>query len=164
MTVVGPLWGDQLQRSQRSVVRVGVATWLEWRLGSERHSALGHLQSPVTTIQVGPPPFSGNGDSTTNKPLREAQIPRHLRVGGTDDGSSSFSHVFTPEAIVLALVVALGAAALQGSIGFGFAAVGVPLLTIIDPRFTPVPVLSTLRAWVGSWSVGYRVPSPVHGS
>lgn len=43
--VGGPSWSRHL----------GVAS--RW----ERHSALGHLQSPIkTTSQVGPPPFSGD--------------------------------------------------------------------------------------------------------
>ncbi len=87
--------------------------------------------------------------------------------------------MFTPEAIVLALVVALGAAALQGSLGFGFAAVGVPLLTIIDPRFTPVPVLIATLLLAGAatmrerehldttgvgWIVVGRIPGAIAGA
>lgn len=41
----------------------------------------------------------------------------------------------------LAWVITLGAAALQGTIGFGFALVAVPLLALIDPSLVPVPQL-----------------------
>ncbi len=41
--------------------------------------------------------------------------------------------------LVLAWIVTFGAAALQGSIGFGFAVLSVPLLTLVDPALTPIP-------------------------
>ncbi len=41
--------------------------------------------------------------------------------------------------MVLAWIVTFGAAALQGSIGFGFAVLSVPLLTLVDPTLTPIP-------------------------
>ena len=61
--------------------------------------------------------------------------------------------MLTPFDLILALAVAIIAAALQGSVGFGFAVVGVPLFTLIDQRLTPVPVLlvalvlSILATW-----------------
>ena len=44
---------------------------------------------------------------------------------------------------VLAAIIAVGAGFVQGSIGLGFAILGVPLLTLVDPAFTPVPVILT---------------------
>jgi len=41
--------------------------------------------------------------------------------------------------MALAWIVTFGAAALQGSIGFGFAVLSVPLLTLVDPTLTPIP-------------------------
>ncbi len=46
-----------------------------------------------------------------------------------------------PEYLVAGLVVTFVAAAVQGVIGLGFAVLSVPLLSLIDPRFAPVPQL-----------------------
>ena len=43
----------------------------------------------------------------------------------------------------LAAVIAAAGGFIQGSIGLGFAIVGVPLLTLVNPAFTPVPVILT---------------------
>lgn len=43
----------------------------------------------------------------------------------------------------LAALIALVGGFVQGSIGLGFAILGVPLLTLVDPAFTPVPVILT---------------------
>jgi uncharacterized membrane protein YfcA len=48
--------------------------------------------------------------------------------------------VDTP-ALIVALVVTLGAATLQGTIGFGLAMVAVPVLSLVDPALAPVPQL-----------------------
>ena len=48
--------------------------------------------------------------------------------------------MFTLAELVLIALIAFGGAALQGSIGFGLGVVGVPLLTLVDPRLTPIPV------------------------
>ncbi|MCH7845622.1 MAG: sulfite exporter TauE/SafE family protein [Acidobacteria bacterium] len=45
------------------------------------------------------------------------------------------------EAWILALVITLAAALIQGVVGVGFAMVSVPLLALIDPRLAPVPQL-----------------------
>lgn len=42
--------------------------------------------------------------------------------------------------LVAALVIVFGAAVLQGSIGFGLSLASVPLLTLLDPGFVPVPL------------------------
>lgn len=58
-----------------------------------------------------------------------------------------------PTDIAIALVIVALAAALQGSVGFGFSVVTVPTLTLLDPSFTPVPVLLVafpISAW--AWS------------
>lgn len=44
---------------------------------------------------------------------------------------------------VLAALIALTGGLVQGSIGLGFAILGVPLLTLVNPAFTPVPVILT---------------------
>ncbi|MFW2339674.1 MAG: TSUP family transporter [Acidimicrobiia bacterium] len=49
--------------------------------------------------------------------------------------------MFTPVEIIIALVVSTIGAALQGVVGFGFGVLSVPILTILDPAFTPVPQL-----------------------
>ncbi len=49
--------------------------------------------------------------------------------------------VFTGPEIVIGAIVVVTAAALQGSIGFGFAVLSVPILTLVDPAFTPIPML-----------------------
>lgn len=41
--------------------------------------------------------------------------------------------------MIVAAAITLLAALLQGTIGFGFAAISVPLLTILDPSLTPIP-------------------------
>jgi len=46
-----------------------------------------------------------------------------------------------PFILVIALVVTLVAATLQGTIGFGVAIVSVPVLSLLDPALTPVPQL-----------------------
>lgn len=43
--------------------------------------------------------------------------------------------------LALASAITAGAASLQGTIGFGFALICVPLLSLIDPALTPVPQL-----------------------
>ena len=43
--------------------------------------------------------------------------------------------------LVIGMGVVMIAAALQGSIGFGLAVLSVPILTIVDPVFTPIPTL-----------------------
>lgn len=49
--------------------------------------------------------------------------------------------MFTPLELVVGLLVVAVGAALQGSIGFGFAVFSVPILTLVDPAFTPIPIL-----------------------
>lgn len=46
------------------------------------------------------------------------------------------------DAILAALIATVGGF-VQGSIGLGFAILGVPLLTLVNPDFTPVPVILT---------------------
>lgn len=43
----------------------------------------------------------------------------------------------------MAVVIATGGGFVQGAIGLGFAIIGVPLLTLVNPAFTPVPVILT---------------------
>lgn len=46
---------------------------------------------------------------------------------------------FSPHVLVIAWLVTMVAAALQGTVGFGFALVSVPVLTVVDPSLTPIP-------------------------
>jgi uncharacterized membrane protein YfcA len=47
--------------------------------------------------------------------------------------------VFSTIELVIALLVTAAAAALQGTVGIGFAMVSVPILTLINSGFTPIP-------------------------
>ncbi len=49
--------------------------------------------------------------------------------------------MFPPAEIAVAWIVIFVAAALQGSIGFGFNVLSVPILTLVDPALTPIPQL-----------------------
>lgn len=84
----------------------------------------------------------------------------------------------TPE-ILIGLGVTAVAGALQGAIGFGFALLSVPILTIVDPVYTPVPVLfvALIMALANfmrergdldlkgvGWIIGGRVPGAVAGA
>ena len=78
----------------------------------------------------------------------------------------------------LALVITVGAALVQGSVGMGFAMVSVPALALIDPQLSPVPQLlvsiplAITMAWrerghmdtkgVG-WIIAGRVPGALIG-
>ena len=75
--------------------------------------------------------------------------------------------------------VVVVAAALQGSIGFGLAVLSVPILTVVDPVFTPIPTL-ILSLFVGAgtlvrergdldleglgWVISGRVPGALLGA
>lgn len=78
----------------------------------------------------------------------------------------------------LALVVTLGAAAVQGTVGVGFAMISVPVLLLIDPQLAPEPQLltalplSVLIAWRERssielhgfwWIIVGRVPGAIIG-
>lgn len=84
----------------------------------------------------------------------------------------------TPE-ILIGLGVTAVAGALQGAIGFGFALLSVPILTIIDSAYTPVPILivALIMAMANfvreradldlsgvGWIIGGRVPGAVAGA
>lgn len=81
--------------------------------------------------------------------------------------------------LVIGMSVVMVAAALQGSIGFGLAVLSVPILTIVDPVFTPIPTLilsmatavATLARERGDldlqglgWVVTGRVPGALLGA
>ena len=75
--------------------------------------------------------------------------------------------------------VVVVAAALQGSIGFGLAVLSVPILTVVNPAFTPIPTL-ILSLFVGAgtlvrergdldleglgWVISGRVPGALLGA
>jgi uncharacterized protein len=79
---------------------------------------------------------------------------------------------------LVAVVVTLGAALVQGTVGIGFAMVSVPILSLLDPRMAPVPQLllaiplAVATAWrergeidlsgVG-WIVAGRIPGVLLG-
>jgi len=80
--------------------------------------------------------------------------------------------------LALALIVTAAAAGMQGTIGFGFALVCVPLLSLIDPVLAPVPQLllvlplSLSVAWrdrhhadlrAVPWITAGRIPGAVFG-
>ena len=139
---------------------------------AERRSALGHLQSPKTFNQAGPPPFSGEEDSATCDVKAEAFFHRVIWL-------QSWRPVFTPFEIVVAWIITFSAAVLQGTIGFGFAVLSVPILTLLDPAFTPIPQLflaaplTLAAAWRErynldlqglGWIVAGRVPGALLGA
>jgi uncharacterized protein len=49
--------------------------------------------------------------------------------------------VFSPLQLVVAWLVTFVGAAVQGTVGFGYGVFSVPILTLIDSRFTPIPQL-----------------------
>ena len=78
-----------------------------------------------------------------------------------------------------ASLVAFGAAALQGSVGFGFAIISVPVLSLVDPRFAPIPVLIVTMGLASlslvrerrhldfdgvGWIIAGRIPGAVAGA
>lgn len=48
---------------------------------------------------------------------------------------------YTPEQLLLGVLITLVAGLVQGTLGFGFAIVSVPLLTLVNPSYTPIPQL-----------------------
>ncbi len=87
--------------------------------------------------------------------------------------------MFTVAELAIASAVAFGAGGLQGSVGFGFAIVAVPVLSIVDQRFAPVPVLmitlvlAALASWrerdhldvAGlGWIISGRIPGSIAGA
>lgn len=52
----------------------------------------------------------------------------------------ALAHITTPE-FAVAFIVSFVAAALHSTVGFGFALISVPLLSLLDPLFAPVPQL-----------------------
>jgi len=52
----------------------------------------------------------------------------------------ALAHIVTPE-FGLAFAISFVAAALHSTVGFGFALISVPLLSLLDPLFAPVPQL-----------------------
>lgn len=85
----------------------------------------------------------------------------------------------TAQELVIGVGVVVIAAALQGSIGFGLAVLSVPILTVVNPVFTPIPVL-ILSLMVGAgtmlrersdldlegfgWVITGRVPGALLGA
>ncbi len=139
---------------------------------AERRSALGHLQSPKTFNQAGPPPFSGEGILPSRARYRKA-----FSLQGPTLLSSPL--VFTPFEMVVAWIVTFAAAVFQGTVGFGFAILSVPILTLLDPAFTPIPQLflaaplTLAAAWRErynldlqglGWIVAGRVPGALLGA
>lgn len=64
-----------------------------------------------------------------------------------------------PGVLALALLVTAVSAALQGTVGFGFAVLSVPVLSLVDPRLAPVPqLLVTLPLTLSmAWSERHAV-------
>lgn len=85
----------------------------------------------------------------------------------------------TAQELAIGTGVVVIAAALQGSIGFGLAVLSVPILTVVDPVFTPIPIL-ILSLVVGAgtllrergdldleglgWVISGRVPGAILGA
>lgn len=87
--------------------------------------------------------------------------------------------MFTVAELIAASLVAFGAAALQGSVGFGFAIISVPVLSLVDPRFAPIPVLIVTMGLASlslvrerrlldfdgiGWIIAGRIPGAVAGA
>ena len=85
----------------------------------------------------------------------------------------------TAQELAIGVGVVVIAAALQGSIGFGLAVLSVPILTVVNPVFTPIPTLIlSLMVGVGTllrergdldldglgWVITGRVPGAVLGA
>jgi hypothetical protein len=81
--------------------------------------------------------------------------------------------------LVIALIVTVAASALQGTIGFGFSVISVPILTLLYPGLTPIPQLlmvapltvfmalrerSSLDLRGAGWIVAGRFPGAVIGA
>jgi len=81
--------------------------------------------------------------------------------------------------IVIALTVTVAASALQGTIGFGFSVISVPILTLLYPGLTPIPQLlmvapltvfmalrerASLDLRGAGWIVAGRFPGAVIGA
>ncbi len=170
--------GGRSHRIQRSVVRDRVATYShqEERRLAEHRSALGHLQSPIRTTQLGPPPFSGIEKFGSLRALGEGNF---LKRPESDHLWVRCRFVPATLDLVLAAAVTLLAAAIQGTVGLGFAVFSVPILTLIDPELTPIPQLfvalpiSISAAWRErhhldlsglGWIVGGRIPGAMLGA
>ena len=85
----------------------------------------------------------------------------------------------TAQELAIGVGVVVIAAALQGSIGFGLAVLSVPILTVVNPVFTPIPTLIlSLMVGIGTllreradldleglgWVITGRVPGAVLGA
>lgn len=93
--------------------------------------------------------------------------------------AGSVTAVLSPMAMAIAWLISFLGALVQGSIGFGFAVLAVPLLTLLDPDLTPIPQLflalpiTVAAAWrerhhlelsgIG-WIVAGRVPGSLLGA
>ncbi|MGI9665810.1 MAG: TSUP family transporter [Acidimicrobiia bacterium] len=62
-----------------------------------------------------------------------------------------------------AFVITVGAASVQGAAGVGFAMVSIPLLTLIDPRLTPIPQLIIVLPMTISMAWRERKGMDLHG-
>lgn len=84
--------------------------------------------------------------------LRQKRNP-FLGVSDRGRGGDTLPAVYTPLQLALALAVVAVSALLHGSIGFGFAVLAVPVLTLIDPRMTPIPqlILAVPMAAAAMW-------------
>lgn len=77
----------------------------------------------------------------THRPERRAPPPTDGRIVGGSSPRYLPRSVFPPVEIAVAWIVTFVAAALQGSLGFGFNVISVPILTLVDPALTPIPQL-----------------------
>ncbi len=71
----------------------------------------------------------------------------------------SYILVFSPIEIGIAWIVMFAAAVLQGTIGFGFAELSVPNLTLVNPQFTPIPemFLAAPLTIAAAWRERYKL-------
>jgi uncharacterized membrane protein YfcA len=65
----------------------------------------------------------------------------------------ALAHIVTPE-FAAALVVTFAAAAVHSTVGFGFALLSVPVLSLLDPLFAPVPQL--IVVWPLTMAIVWR--------
>lgn len=87
--------------------------------------------------------------------------------------------MYPPVVLIIALVVTAAASTLQGTIGFGFAVISVPILTLLYPGLTPIPQIllagpltfsmalrerSQLDLTGAGWIVAGRLPGAAIGA
>jgi len=72
--------------------------------------------------------------TTTERPIQGLRLSLpYCQIRGREDA------LFSVLELIIALLITATAAALQGTVGVGFAMVSVPILTLVNSGFTPIP-------------------------